>query len=283
MPDADLLAPPPAHAARQANATQDAAEWRQVRQDLRQASHDQAFTLLFQPRLALKGGALCAVQAHLRWPRRRGGRSPAGAFVPLLDQCGVADDVAAWALGAACRAACAWPDVPVCIGVPGSCLRQGSLLGHVGRALADSGLPPAQLQVELTGATLEGNAMDALLALAALRDIGVGVTLDEFGSETACLLTLKRLPLTAVKLDRSLVRDIALDRDAAAIAGAAVVCAHALDMVAVASGLETEAQRQALRRAGCDQAQGALCGRLMDAGALQRLLPQGPGDAAGGA
>jgi EAL domain-containing protein (putative c-di-GMP-specific phosphodiesterase class I) len=260
----------------------DAAHFRQVRQDLRQASQDHAFALMFQPRLALKSGAVCGVQAHLRWPRRRGGRTPAGAFVPLLDQCGVADEVAAWMLGAACQAARAWPDLPVCIGVPASCLRQGSLLGHIGHALAESGLPAENLHIELTATMLSGDATDTLLALAALRDRGVGIVLDEFGQDTACLLTLKNLPLTAVKLDRTLVRDLATDQDATALATAAIHFAHALGIHAVANGLETQAQRTTLRRAGCDQAQGAYCGRLMGAETLRVFLRQDRTGAVGG-
>ena len=249
-----------------------AASWRQMRHDVRQASQDHAFVLLFQPRFALTGGALCGVQAQLRWPRQRGGRAAGGAFMPLLYECGEADDVAAWALGAACRAALAWPEVPVCLAIPGASLRGGRLLAQVGAALEESGLPAEQLQLELSEVAFAGEDDEALLTLAALRDRGVGVALDEFGSASACLLTLKRLPLTAVKLDRSLVRDLPGDRDSAAVVSAAVGLAHALGVVAVASGLETEAQRLALRRMGCDQAQGALCGRLMGEDAFLEYL-----------
>jgi EAL domain-containing protein (putative c-di-GMP-specific phosphodiesterase class I) len=256
----------------QAAARAMAASWRQVRHDLRQASQDHAFTLLFQPRFELKSGAVCGVQAQLRWPRRRGGRAPAGAFVPLLQECGVADDVAAWSLAAACRAAVAWPGLPVCLAVPGASLHDGRLLSQVGAALAASELPPEQLQLELSEVAFAGEDDDALLALAALRDSGVCIALDEFGSASACLLTLKRLPLTAVKLDRSLVRDLPGDRDAASVAAAAIGLAHALGVAAVASGLETEAQRSALRRMGCDQAQGALCGRQMTEAAFLEYL-----------
>ncbi len=249
-----------------------AASWRQVRHDLRQATQDQAFVLLFQPRFDLKRGTLCGVQAQLRWPRRRGGRAAPGAFLPLLQECGVADEVAAWSLTAACRTALQWPALPVCLTMPASSLRGGHLLAQVGAALAETALPAEQLQLELSEPAFAGEDDEALLTLAALRDRGVGIALDEFGSASACLLTLKRLPLTAVKLDRSLVRDLPADPDAAAIAAAAINLAHALGVAAVATGLETEPQRAALRRLGCDQAQGALCGRLMGEGAFMEYL-----------
>jgi EAL domain-containing protein (putative c-di-GMP-specific phosphodiesterase class I) len=243
-------------------AWESAASWRQVRHDLRQATHDRAFELTVQPRVSLKGGALCAVQAQLRWPRRRGGRSAAGALAPLLDECGVADDVTAWVLGATCRVARNWPDVPVCVAVPDAALRHGSLLAHVGKALDASGLASDQLTIDLAGAALAGADDGTLLTLAALRDLGVGLALDDFGGVAACLMTLQRLPLTMLKLDRQLVRDLPASRDAAALAGAATSFAHALGMTVVACGVETELQRTALRRAGCDQAQGSLCGSL---------------------
>ena len=96
----------------------------------------------------------------------------------------------------------------------------------------------------------------------------------EFGTETASLLMLKRLPLTALKLDRGLVRDLPTDRDAEAVVAASVFCAHALDASVVACGLENEAQLNLLRRVGCDAAQGSLCGRA--AVGLNGFADQGP-------
>jgi EAL domain-containing protein (putative c-di-GMP-specific phosphodiesterase class I) len=237
-----------------------AAARRQARLDVRQASQDHAFTLLFQPRVALKTGALCGMQAQLRWPRRRGGRAPAGAFLPLLEESGVADDVAAWTMAEACRAALRWPDVPVCVAAPAWSVRSSRVLAHVGQALAETGLAPELLAIDVPAGALAGGGEDILLTLAALRDLGVGATLDEFGCDSACLLALHRMPLTGVKFDRALVRDLATQGDMAALMRATVSYAHALGMAAIASGLETDAQRTVLRRAGCDQAQGALCG-----------------------
>jgi EAL domain-containing protein (putative c-di-GMP-specific phosphodiesterase class I) len=249
------------------------AEWRRLRQELRVAAQAHAFTFLYQPRLALSDGALCGVQALLRWPRRKGGISAPSAFMPLLEECGLAQDVAEWSLTEACRQAAKWVDVPLCVTVPSAHLDDGSLLAQVGVALAESGLSAERLEISLCEPVLAVDSVECLLTIAALRDLGVGVALDEFGSASANLMTLKRLPLTALKLDRSLVRDLPGDREAAAVVLAAVDFAHALDVVVVACGVDTAEQREFLKRAGCDQAQGALCGRLVPGEAVGALSP----------
>ena len=247
-------------------------EWRRLRQELRQAAHEGGFTLAFQPRRRMRDGALLGAQAQLRWPRRRGGTTQPSSFMPLLDECGLASGVAAWAMRAACEAAAGWPRGQVSVPAAGAALRDGSLLAQIGQALAGSGLAPERLEIEIAEATLTADRGDTLMALSALRDTGVSVALDAFGSDTASLLTLKRLPLTALKLDRSLVRDLPQDREAAAVVLAVTDFAHALDMTVAAVGMETAGQRDFLRRAGCDEAQGSLCGRAEAAEVMGELL-----------
>jgi EAL domain-containing protein (putative c-di-GMP-specific phosphodiesterase class I) len=249
----------------------DTGEWRRLRQELRQAAQAHAFTLMYQPRLCLADGQLRGVQSQLRWPRRRGGVSPASAFMPLLAECGLAGDVADWSLTEACRQAAAWATVPLCVSIPGPALYDGTLLPQIGHALSESGLSPERLEVAVSEPALHADMLEALLAIAALRDLGIGVALDDFGCASANLMTLKRLPLTTLKLDRSLIRDVPTEREAAAVVLAAVDFAHALDVVVVACGMDTPEQRAFLRRAGCDQAQGLLCGKLVGKDAVGAL------------
>jgi EAL domain-containing protein (putative c-di-GMP-specific phosphodiesterase class I) len=178
-----------------------------------------------------------------------------------LEASGLVGPVVARALRDACAAAALWPEGLLSIAVAGASLEDGTLLGDVGAALAESGLSPERLEIALGEPALAADSTDALLTLAALRDLGVGVALDGFGAESASLLTLKRFPLTALKLDRSLVRDLPGDREAAAVVAAASFFARALEVSVVACGVETEAQRALLCRIGCDAAQGSLCGR----------------------
>jgi EAL domain-containing protein (putative c-di-GMP-specific phosphodiesterase class I) len=239
------------------------AETRRLRQDLRQAAEAGGFTLLFQPRRALAGGAVLGAEATLRWPRSRGGAISAGALMTHLESFDLAGPVVARALREACCAASLWASGLLSITVPGASLVDSTLLGHIGAALAESGLSPERLEIALAEPALATESTEALLILAALRDLGVGVAMDGFGAESASLLTLKRLPLTVLKLDRSLVRDLPDDREAQAVVAAAIFFAHALDVSVVACGMETEAQRGFLRRIGCDAAQGSLCGRAV--------------------
>ena len=126
--------------------------------------------------------------------------------------------------------------------------------------LASSGLAPGRLDIELQESELETSPDEMLLTLAALRDLGVGAALDHFGSISAGLLTPKRLPFTVLKIDRLLTRDLPHDEEAMAAIEASIGYAHALGMIVVALGVDTEEQREALLRLNCDEGQGALFG-----------------------
>ncbi len=140
-------------------------------------------------------------------------------------------------------------------------LHDGALLDQVAAALEESGLMPECLELELTESLLIEVETETLLVLSAIRDLGVGLALDDFGTGYASLAVLKRLPLTAMKLDRSLVRDLPGDREDAAIVRAVVETGHALGLHVVAEGIETEAQRVFLASIGCDEGQGYLFGQ----------------------
>jgi EAL domain-containing protein (putative c-di-GMP-specific phosphodiesterase class I) len=241
-------------------------EERRARLELRRAAQTRGFALRFQPRVALHGGGLRAMQAQLRWPRCRGGMAATSAPLPQLED-GMAESTEIWALLDVCRAALGWPDTPVALALGGASLRHGRLLDHVGRALAQSGLPPERLEISVpapalgaAGPALAGGADDeALLALAALRDAGVSVCVDGFGGSCACLAMLMRLPVTAVKFDRGLLRVAPHTADAAALMRAAIGFANAVHITTIATGLETAAQWAWLRQAGCEEAQGSFC------------------------
>jgi EAL domain-containing protein (putative c-di-GMP-specific phosphodiesterase class I) len=230
------------------------AAWRRLRQDLRQTVRDGRFSLAFQTRRALADHAQLGADAQLRWPSRGRGVVQSHTFMPLVEECGLTAEVVAWALSAACRAAASWPGGLVSVSVPPALARDGSLLPLVADALCESRLAPGRLEVTLADSAICTECDDTMLALAALRDLGLGVALEEYGRAGACLIKLKRLPLTAIKLDRSLVRDMLCDRSAASMVRAAIDFAHMVDIDVVASGVETDAQRAFLRHVGCDSA-----------------------------
>jgi EAL domain-containing protein (putative c-di-GMP-specific phosphodiesterase class I) len=225
---------------------------RRLRQDLRQAVRDGAFVLGFQQRRGLRDDEPCGAEAQLRWPRRGRGVVQANVFMPLIEECGLTDQLVAWSLHAACQAALTWPSGAVSVSVPAAAARTGRLLTLVGDALYTTGLDPERLEIALIENAVCCDCADTLLSLSALRDLGVSVALDEFGRAGACLLKLRRLPLTAVKLDRSLTRDMLVDQAACAMIRAVIAYAHSLDVQVVAAGVETDLQRTTLQLAGCD-------------------------------
>ena len=244
-------------------AKSDVSERRRMEHDIRQALAENGFVLHYQPRFCLATGALLGAEALIRWSHRKRGLIPAGSFIPLAERSGIINEVGAWVLTTACREAAGWPaavagQMPplVSINVSARQMMDHKLLEQVAAALDSSGLPPERLELEITEPVLLNGELETLLILAALRDLGVGLALDDFGTGAASLFTLKRLPLTAMKLDRSLVRDLPHDGEDCAIISAVVNTGHALGLDLIAAGVETAAQQLFLAGIGCDAAQG---------------------------
>jgi EAL domain-containing protein (putative c-di-GMP-specific phosphodiesterase class I) len=243
------------------NVRAEAAERRRLVRDLGEATRDGMLLLHYQPRLALDSGRALGAAALIRWPHRKPGLVSPRVFLPLAERSGQMADIGAWALVTACREATGWPDgcgvtMTIAAGAPIATV----LLEQVAAALKASGLAADRLELSLPEALLTEMDGDTYLTLAALRDLGVGLALDDFGTGLASLAMLRRLPLTAVKLDRSLVREIPTSREDAAIVRATIEAGHVLGLLAVADGVDTEAQRAFLAGCGCDLGQGLLFG-----------------------
>lgn len=232
---------------------------RRLRRDLVAAVERGSFALQYQPRLSLRSGRQVAAEALLRWPSGpRGTISPA-TFLPLAAEAGLAVRLGGWVLATACTAAAAWPgDTIVSVNIARQQLDEPALPRQVAAALDISGLAPERLELELPEDVLAEVDSDGLLALSALRDIGVGLALDDFGAGIASLSMLRRLPLTGLKLDRAVVRALPDSREDTAMAQATIQLGHMLGLTVTAEGIETEAQRSLLAAAGCDDGQGYL-------------------------
>jgi EAL domain-containing protein (putative c-di-GMP-specific phosphodiesterase class I) len=253
----------------------EAAARRRLEQDLRQAVARGELVLHYQPRLALGSGAITSAEALLRWPHRRRGMVPPNVFIPVAEQSDLIVAIGGYVLETACREALTWPvGASVSVNVSARQLEGAALLEQVARALEVSGLPPERLELELTESMLVEGSVETLLLLSAIRDLGVGLALDDFGTGYASLSMLKRLPLTVMKLDRSLVRDLPGDREDAAICRAVVETGHALGLVMVAEGIETEAQRSFLAGIGCDEGQGWLFAPALPLEQVRRKLEE---------
>ena len=235
------------------------ADRRRTERELAIATQLGHFLLQYQPRVRLQDGRSHAAEALIRWPHRKQGMIPPAMFLPLAEESGQIVPIGAWVLRTACREARGWRQPwTVSVNVSPRQLVAGTLLRQLAAALEETGLPPERLELELPESHLVAADTDTLLTLSAVRDIGIGLALDDFGHGFASLAVLKRLPLTAMKLDRSLVRGLPADQEDAAIVRAVIAAGHALGLTVTAEGIETELQRDFLAGCGCDDGQGTL-------------------------
>lgn len=273
LSDQDAAAPPRYRL--QSDRRAEATDRQRMAADLRHAVAKEALALAFQPRLSLATGQVVAVEALVRWPHVRRGLVSPSVFIPVAERTPLINEIGAWVMRTACIEATRWaaPAVSVSVNVSARQLQDGVLLDQLAHALEVSGLDPERLELELTESMLVEADTKTLLTLSAIRDLGVGLALDDYGTGYTSLSILKRLPLTAMKLDRTLVRQLPADREDAAIARAAVETGHAMDLQIVAEGIETEQQRGFLSGIGCDQGQGFLFSHPVPSAALRPLLP----------
>lgn len=251
------------------NSHAEAVSHRRLERELHAATAAGTLVLHYQPRFCLATGEIVANEALARWPHRKQGLTPPGVFVPVAER---TDLIGAWVLAEACREAACWNTARLSVNVSVRQLQSGALPLQLAAALEQSSLPPDRLELELTGPSLMDSSTDTLLALSVIRDLGIGLVLDDFGANLAGPSMLKRLPLTALKLDRSLVRGLPMGREDAAIARAVIETSHAMRLITVAEGIGTEAQRAFLSGIGCDEGQGCLFSHPLPAGQLRPML-----------
>ncbi len=254
---APLESPEAARNLRARAARDDSATRRRLIQKLRTALNEGGFVLHFQPIVHLKSGRVRSAEAMIRMQHRRRGLIPPASFMPVAERHDIIDDVGAWMLHEACRTAARWPGrFGVSLNVAHRQLRSGQLMKHVIEALAVSGLDAGRLELELSEAMLIDGHEETSFSLQAVRALGIGVALDNFGAGYASLSILRRLPLTTLKLDRSVLSDLKTGQGDAALPRAMIEAAHARGCKVVADGVETEVQCRLLDEMGCDEAQG---------------------------
>ena len=237
-----------------------------LRDQLHHAVLHEEWELHFQPLVDLSNDALGGLEALLRWRHPdRGLLAPAG-FVVALERLAIAAEVGRWVVNEACRQLAAWRAsglrVPrVGVNLFAAHLRAGSLEADVRSALDRHRLSPSDLEIEVTETIALDDDDRASRSLSALREVGVGIALDDFGTGYASLRTLKRYPVTRLKIDRSFVEDLRESRTSQALVGAMLDIGRNLCIEIVAEGIETAAQREALDELGCRWGQGYLFSR----------------------
>ncbi|WP_016915464.1 sensor domain-containing protein [Vreelandella stevensii] len=247
-----------------------------LRHALQQAIEQHQFELHYQPQIDHRG-RVAGVEALIRWHHPVRGNIPPTQFISLAEDTGQIIPISEWVLATACRDALelnALNDTPITVAINVSPMQfqRPGFLTSLEQVLADSGLAPALLELELTEGVLMDSAESTIQALQAIRRLGVHIALDDFGTGFSSLSYLKRLPINKLKVDRSFVRDVANDTRDAAIVEGVVTMADKLGLEVLIEGVETAEQFAYLRQLQCDHFQGYYFARPMSLTALKDFL-----------
>ncbi len=244
---------------------------------LRKALSNDELSLHYQPQVDARSGELVGMEALLRWHNPELGFISPADFIPLAEDTGIIVEIGEWVLHSACAQNKAWQDAglkPLRVGVNLSAVqfRQQELVATLKRILAETGLAPEYLDLELTESVIMQNAEETITALNKLQGMGLQLSVDDFGTGYSSLSYLKRFPLKVLKIDRSFIQDVPDNPDDTAITRAIIAMAHGLNLLVIAEGVETERQLAFLREQGCDEVQGYLFGRPLPVEDFVRLL-----------
>ena len=243
---------------------------------LREALAREELILHFQPKVTLATGEISGFEALLRWQSPDGPLVAPDDFIPLLEETGLIVPVGAWVLRKACEQIQAWTEArirPVAIAVNLSARQlQHGVSEMVAATLRAHRVPARLIEIEITESGAMQNPEASIVALHALKALGVALSIDDFGTGYSSLSYLKRLPISTVKIDRSFITDLASNPDDASIAQAIVNMAHALGLNVVAEGVETSSQLTFLAAHGCDQMQGYYFSRPVGAAEATQML-----------
>jgi diguanylate cyclase (GGDEF)-like protein len=246
--------------------------------NLRRALERDELVLYYQPRVSARTGRITGAEALLRWRHPERGLVAPGEFIALAEETGLIVPIGEWVLQAACARARQWKeqgfDLRVSVNLSARQFTEKTLVEDVARALRSSGLEPEALELEVTETVVMQNPAQAAQTLDELKGLRVGLSLDDFGIGYSSLSYLKMFPFDGLKIDRAFVSGIPADREDVAIAEAVIYLAHALNVRAIAEGVETAEQAQWLSKFGCEELQGDLLGKAMPSEALEPLLQE---------
>jgi diguanylate cyclase (GGDEF)-like protein len=246
-----------------------------IENDLRAALARGELMIHYQPQIDLASGRMAGAEALMRWSRPGHGSVPPALFIPIAEETGLIVPMGAWLLREACREATAWPnEMRVAVNVSPIQFRVAGFLDTVRDALSQSGLDPHRLELEVTEGVLLNDTDETLVILAELRALGVRLAMDDFGTGYASLGYLQKFRFDKIKIDRSFIRSLGVDPNAAAIVRAVVGLCDSLGMSTNAEGVETGEQLAMLRTHGCSEVQGFFYSPPVPAQTLHELFAQ---------
>lgn len=251
----------------------------QLEIQLRRAIEEQQLQVFYQPKLCLRTGRLDSAEALVRWHHPQRGMVAPGEFIGLAEETGLISAIGEFVLRKACWQACEWQrqgmaPIRVSVNLSVHQLRQGKLVSLVRQVLEETGLAPQWLELELTESQLLDSVEHIITTFQQLRDLGVKLAIDDFGTGYSSLSYLRRFPVDYVKIDRAFISGLGDGTEDAAIIQAIISMAHSLGLKVVAEGVENQSQLEFLRSHGCDEVQGYLISRPIEATAMAGILLQ---------
>jgi diguanylate cyclase (GGDEF)-like protein len=245
-----------------------------IHRELPRALSASELELHYQPIVTANGGKIVGVEALLRWTHATRGPIPPATFIPVAEQMGLMDTLGAFVLRRALQEAKRWPDLYIAVNLSPVQVRDRAIVDLVRSALAESGVPPQRLMLEITEGVLIDNPEEMVKRIEDLHALGVRIALDDFGSGYSNLGYLQRFPLDKLKIDRSFVVALGTSANGGVLIQAIVALGRALGLSTTVEGVETEQQRVLLRLAGCDEMQGYLFAKPAPAKAIDKLIAQ---------
>ncbi|NJO32150.1 MAG: EAL domain-containing protein [Rhodospirillales bacterium] len=248
---------------------------RQVEAELARAVAEDEFELFYQPQISLRDGHVVGAEALIRWRHPTRGLVPPDEFLEVLHACKLSNLVGSWVLRAACEQGRRWQsegrDLRVGVNLSPSQFH-ADLPMTIERVLSQTGLAPDRLEIEVTEQILLKEDARTVDLLGQIRRLGVRIAFDDFGTGYASLSHLKRFPLDCLKIDRSFVRDLGIDRNNTAITTAIIELGNRLGLCTIAEGIEDEQSAEWLAKLGCSEGQGYYFGKPMPVAQMQEML-----------
>jgi diguanylate cyclase (GGDEF)-like protein/PAS domain S-box-containing protein len=259
---------------------EEALERVKIESALRNALERREFVLHYQPQVHLGSGEIVGMEALIRWRHPQLGMVAPNRFIGVAEETGLIVEIGAWVMRTACAQNMAWQqaglgNLRVAVNLSARQFGDIDLVPSLEAVLADTGLAPALLEIELTESLFMSDITPAVETLHRIKALGVNLSIDDFGTGYSSLSYLSRFPIDVLKIDRSFVSDIGKDANDAAIVASIITLAHNLKLAVIAEGVETIEQLDYLRRQGCDEMQGYYFSRPLPADEFEQLLRQG--------